>query len=57
MIRRRRSSVGASLPPGALVVHPSVKANTLAEFIAEARANPGKITSATQGNGTTSHLT
>jgi tripartite-type tricarboxylate transporter receptor subunit TctC len=43
--------------PNALVVHPSVKANTLAEFIAEARANPGKITSATQGNGTTSHLT
>jgi tripartite-type tricarboxylate transporter receptor subunit TctC len=43
--------------PNALVVHPSVKANTLAEFIAEARANPGKVTSATQGNGTTSHLT
>jgi tripartite-type tricarboxylate transporter receptor subunit TctC len=43
--------------PNALVVHPSVKASTLAEFIAEARANPGKITSATQGNGTTSHLT
>jgi tripartite-type tricarboxylate transporter receptor subunit TctC len=43
--------------PNALVVHPSVKPNTLAEFIAEARANPGKITSATQGNGTTSHLT
>jgi tripartite-type tricarboxylate transporter receptor subunit TctC len=43
--------------PNALIVHPKVKANTLAEFIAEARANPGKITSATQGIGTTSHLT
>src|SRR5215216_2459661 len=43
--------------PNALVVNPKVKANTLADFIAEARANPGKITSATQGNGSTSHLT
>ncbi|MFL5089137.1 MAG: Bug family tripartite tricarboxylate transporter substrate binding protein [Xanthobacteraceae bacterium] len=43
--------------PNALVANPKIKANTLAEFIAEARANPGKITSATQGNGTTSHLT
>jgi len=43
--------------PNALVVNPKIKANTLAEFIAQARANPGKITSATQGNGTTSHLT
>jgi tripartite-type tricarboxylate transporter receptor subunit TctC len=43
--------------PNALVVNPKVKANTVPEFIAEARANPGRITSATQGNGTTSHLT
>src|SRR5690242_13120579 len=43
--------------PNALVVNPKIKANTLADFIADARANPGKITSATQGNGTTSHLT
>jgi tripartite-type tricarboxylate transporter receptor subunit TctC len=35
----------------------NVKANTVAEFIASAKANPGKITSAIQGNGTTSHLT
>ena len=28
-----------------------------AEFIAYVKANPGKVTSATQGNGTTSHLT
>jgi len=44
--------------PNALVVNPRrIAANTVADFIAYARANPGKITSATQGNGTTSHLT
>jgi len=44
--------------PNALSVNPQkVPQNTLAEFIAAAKANPGKITSATQGNGTTSHLT
>src|SRR5262249_25271323 len=43
--------------PNALVVNSNIKARTVPEFIAEARARPGKITSATQGNGTTSHLT
>jgi tripartite-type tricarboxylate transporter receptor subunit TctC len=43
--------------PNALVVNPKIAAKTVPEFIAHARANPGKITSATQGNGTTSHLT
>lgn len=43
--------------PNALVVHPKVGAASVAELVAAARANPGKITSATQGNGTTSHLT
>jgi tripartite-type tricarboxylate transporter receptor subunit TctC len=44
--------------PNALVVNPSkVSARTVAELIATARVNPGRLTSATQGNGTTSHLT
>ncbi len=43
--------------PNALVVNPKIAANTVAEVIAYARANPGKLTSATQGNGATSHLT
>jgi tripartite-type tricarboxylate transporter receptor subunit TctC len=44
--------------PSALVVNPSkVTARSVADLIADARAHPGKLTSATQGNGTTSHLT
>jgi len=43
--------------PNALVANPRITAKSVAEFIAQARANPRKITSATQGNGTTSHLT
>ena len=44
--------------PNALVVNPDkIAANTVKDFIAYAQANPGKVTDATQGNGTTSHLT
>jgi tripartite-type tricarboxylate transporter receptor subunit TctC len=43
--------------PNALVVNPKLPFNRVAELIADAKANPGKLTSATQGNGTTSHLT
>jgi tripartite-type tricarboxylate transporter receptor subunit TctC len=44
--------------PNALVVNPSkITADTVAALIADARARPGRITSAIQGNGTTSHLT
>jgi tripartite-type tricarboxylate transporter receptor subunit TctC len=44
--------------PNALIVNPNnVKAANVAEFIDYLKKNPDKTTSATQGNGTTSHLT
>lgn len=39
-----------------LVVNASLKANTLQEFVALARANPGKITFVSAGSGTVNHL-
>jgi tripartite-type tricarboxylate transporter receptor subunit TctC len=39
-----------------MVVHPSVPANTVAEFVAYAKANPGKIAYASSGSGSTNHL-
>ena len=44
--------------PNALIVNPDkIKAANLAELIDYLKQNPDKVTSATQGNGTTSHLT
>ena len=42
--------------PSAMVVHPSVPAKSLAEFIAYVKANPGKVTMASGGNGAPSHI-
>ena len=39
-----------------LVVHPSVKANTIAELIALAKAEPGKLSYASSGPGTPYHM-
>jgi tripartite-type tricarboxylate transporter receptor subunit TctC len=39
-----------------MVVHPSVPARTVAEFIAYAKANPGRIAYASAGAGSTNHL-
>jgi tripartite-type tricarboxylate transporter receptor subunit TctC len=39
-----------------LVVHPSFPAKTVPEFIAYAKANPGKVTMASPGNGGSPHL-
>jgi tripartite-type tricarboxylate transporter receptor subunit TctC len=39
-----------------MVVHPSFPANTVPEFIAYAKANPGKVTMASPGNGSSPHV-
>ena len=42
--------------PNVLVVHPSLPARTFEDFIAHAKANPGKLTYGSTGVGTSSHL-
>jgi tripartite-type tricarboxylate transporter receptor subunit TctC len=43
--------------PNVLLVRPDFPAKTAQEFLAYAKANPGKLNYASQGIGTTSHLT
>jgi tripartite-type tricarboxylate transporter receptor subunit TctC len=42
--------------PHVMEVHPSFPAKTVPEFIAYAKANPGKVTLASAGNGSPGHL-
>lgn len=42
--------------PEVMVVNPSVPANSVPEFIAYAKANPGKINMASAGNGSVPHV-
>jgi tripartite-type tricarboxylate transporter receptor subunit TctC len=42
--------------PDVVVVNPSVPATTLAELVALAKANPGRINMASGGNGTSAHV-
>ena len=42
--------------PLVMIANPSVPATTVSEFIAHAKANPGKITIASFGTGSTSHV-
>lgn len=43
-------------PPGVLVVHPGVAAKDLREFVALLKAQPGRISYGSPGNGTQGHL-
>jgi tripartite-type tricarboxylate transporter receptor subunit TctC len=47
---------GISHEPNVMVVHPSVPANTVPEFIAYAKANPGKTNYASAGIGTSQNM-
>jgi tripartite-type tricarboxylate transporter receptor subunit TctC len=42
--------------PNVMVVHPSVPTKTVPEFIAYAKANPGKVNMASAGNGSSIHV-
>jgi len=48
------ASIGGG--PYVMVVHPSVPARTVPEFVAYAKANPGKINMASSGNGALTHV-
>jgi tripartite-type tricarboxylate transporter receptor subunit TctC len=42
--------------PNVMLVHPSLSSATIPEFIAYAKANPGKVNMASPGNGTQGHV-
>ena len=56
LIRDTAPVAGISNGPLVMEVNPTVPAQTVPEFIAYAKANPGKINFASPGNGSTIHL-
>jgi tripartite-type tricarboxylate transporter receptor subunit TctC len=57
LIRDIEPIAGIVRGPQVMVVTPSFPVKTVPEFIAYAKANPGKITFASGGNGSTPHVT
>jgi len=47
---------GIDRGPNVMEIHPSVPAKTVPEFVAYAKANPGKINMGSGGNGTSQHV-
>ena len=47
---------GITFAPLVMVINPSFPVKTVAEFIAYAKANPGRINYASSGNGTSNHV-
>ena len=56
MVRDFEPVSGVTRAPNVLIVNPSIPAQTIPEFIAYAKANPGKLNMASTGNGTSIHL-
>jgi len=55
-VRDIRPVASIARAPYVMVVHPSVPAETVAEFIAYAKANPGKLNMASSGTGALTHV-
>jgi len=55
-VRDFTTIINAAFHPMVLVVHPSVPVDTLAAFVARAKASPGSVTVGSAGVGNASHL-
>ena len=56
-VRKDFAPIGRiAIAPNTLVVHPSFKVHSVAELIAYAKANPGKVNYGSAGVGTVSHV-